>query len=37
MPVVTIELPNAFRAPLDSEMRQMWMDLQRWMVERLRP
>jgi murein peptide amidase A len=37
MPVVTIELPNAFRAPLDSEMRQMWTDLQRWMVERLRP
>ena len=37
MPVVTIELANAFRAPLDSEMRQMWMDLQRWMVERLRP
>lgn len=37
MPVVTIELPNAFRAPLGSEMRQMWMDLQRWMVERLRP
>ncbi|WP_300661522.1 M14 family murein peptide amidase A [Hydrogenophaga sp.] len=37
MPVVTIELPNAFRAPLESEMRQMWMDLQGWMVERLRP
>ncbi|WP_332743058.1 M14 family murein peptide amidase A [Hydrogenophaga sp.] len=37
MPVVTIELPNAFRAPLEGEMRQMWTDLQRWMVERLRP
>jgi len=37
MPVVTIELPNAFRTPLDSEMRQMWTDLQGWMVERLRP
>ncbi|MDP2018110.1 M14 family zinc carboxypeptidase [Hydrogenophaga sp.] len=37
MPVVTIELPNAFRAPLESEMRQMWLDLQRWMGERLRP
>lgn len=37
MPVVTIELPNAFRAPLDSEMRQMWTDLQGWMAERLRP
>lgn len=37
MPVVTIELPNAFRTPLDSEMRQMWMDLQGWMAERLRP
>ena len=37
MPVVTIELPNAFRTPLESEMQQMWMDLQRWMGERLRP
>jgi protein MpaA len=37
MPVVTIELPNAFRTPLESEMRQMWQDLQGWMVERLRP
>lgn len=37
MPVVTIELPNAFRTPLDAEMRQMWLDLQRWMGERLEP
>jgi hypothetical protein len=37
MPVLTIELPNAFRSPLESEMRQMWLDLQGWMVERLRP
>lgn len=37
MPVVTIELPNAFRTPLESEMQQMWMDLQGWMGERLRP
>jgi murein peptide amidase A len=37
MPVVTVELPNAFRTPLDAEMRQMWLDLQRWMGERLRP
>ncbi len=30
VPVVTIELPNALRTPLDSEMRQMWVDLLRW-------
>lgn len=35
VPVVTIELPNSTRTPLDSEMRQMWLDLQRWMSERL--
>lgn len=27
--VVTIELPSAFRMPLNSEMRQMWLDLLR--------
>ncbi|MCU0762312.1 MAG: DUF2817 domain-containing protein [Hydrogenophaga sp.] len=37
MPVVTIELPSAFRTPLDAEMRQMWLDLLRWMSERIRP
>ncbi|MDR7097259.1 M14 family zinc carboxypeptidase [Hydrogenophaga laconesensis] len=37
MPVVTVELPSALRTPLDAEMRQMWMDMQRWMAERLRP
>jgi murein peptide amidase A len=37
IPVVTIELPNAMRTPLDSEMRQMWLDLQRWMNEKLMP
>ncbi len=37
MPVVTIELNSAIRTPLDSEMRQMWLDLLRWMSERLRP
>ena len=37
MPVVTIELPNAQRIPLDSETRQMWVDLLRWMGERVRP
>ena len=31
IPVVTVELPNAQRAPLDAEMRQMWADLLRWM------
>jgi murein peptide amidase A len=35
MPVVTIELPSAFRTPLASEMRQMWLDLLRWQGERL--
>lgn len=37
MPVVTVELPSAFRTPLDAEMRQMWLDMLRWMGERLRP
>lgn len=36
MPVVTVELPSALRTPLDAEMRQMWLDMQRWMAERLR-
>ena len=35
IPVVTIELPNSTRTPLDSEMRQMWLDLLHWMGERL--
>ncbi len=35
VPVVTIELPNSMRTPLDSEMRQMWIDLLRWVHERL--
>ncbi|MBV8621542.1 MAG: succinylglutamate desuccinylase/aspartoacylase family protein [Curvibacter sp.] len=35
VPVVTIELPNALRAPLPAETRQMWQDLQRWMGEHL--
>jgi hypothetical protein len=30
VPVVTIELPNSLRTPLDAEMRQMWLDLLRW-------
>lgn len=34
VPVVTIELPSALRTPLDAEMRQMWLDLLRWMSER---
>jgi hypothetical protein len=37
VPVVTIELPNAMRTPLDAEMRQMWVDLLRWMGERILP
>lgn len=35
VPVVTIELPNAQRAPLPAETRQMWLDLHRWMNDRL--
>lgn len=34
IPVVTVELPNAQRTPLDAEMRQMWLDLLRWMSEK---
>lgn len=37
VPVVTIELHSALRTPLDAEMRQMWLDLLRWMSERLKP
>lgn len=35
VPVVTIELGSASRAPLDSETRQMWLDLLRWTSDRL--
>ncbi len=35
VPVVTIELPNSTRTPLDAEMRQMWLDLRRWVHERV--
>ena len=35
VPVVTIELPSAIRTPQEAEMRQMWLDLLRWMGERL--
>jgi protein MpaA len=34
IPVVTVELPNAMRTPLDAEMRQMWLDLLRWMSDK---
>ncbi len=37
VPVVTIELPSAIRTPTDTEMRQMWIDLLRWIGERLTP
>ena len=37
VPVVTIELPSSTRTPLDAEMRQIWLDLQRWIGERLGP
>ena len=35
VPVVTIELGSASRAPQDAETRQMWGDLLRWTSERL--
>jgi hypothetical protein len=35
VPVVTIELPNATRTPLDSEISEMWNDLLRWTSERV--
>ncbi|WP_238551812.1 M14 family zinc carboxypeptidase [Candidatus Symbiobacter mobilis] len=35
IPVVTVELPNALRAPPPAEMRRMWGDLQRWMQNTL--
>jgi murein peptide amidase A len=31
IPVVTVELPHAAKAPTSAEMRQMWLDLVRWM------
>ena len=37
MPVVTIELTNALKTPLDAEMLRMWQDLQRWMSEKMAP
>jgi murein peptide amidase A len=35
VPVVTIELPNSLRTPLDAEMRQMWLDLLRWTAAKI--
>jgi hypothetical protein len=35
VPVVTIELPSAIRTPTEAEMRQMWVDLLRWITERV--
>lgn len=37
LPVVTIELSNATRTPRDAEMRRMWLDLLRWVRERVGP
>lgn len=37
MPVVTVELTSAIRTPLNAEMRQMWLDLLRWMGEHVKP
>ena len=37
MPVVTIELPRAQKTPSDAEIMQMWLDLRKWMDQRLTP
>jgi hypothetical protein len=37
IPVVTVELPNAMRTPLDAETRQMWLDLNRWIANKAWP
>lgn len=37
IPVVTVELPNSLRTPLDAETRQMWLDLNRWISAKLWP
>jgi murein peptide amidase A len=37
IPVVTVELPQSFRPPQAVEVRQMWLDLMRWITERLMP
>ncbi|TXH89436.1 MAG: murein peptide amidase A [Rhodoferax sp.] len=37
VPVVTIELGSASQLPQDGEIRQMWLDLLRWMTERIKP
>jgi murein peptide amidase A len=31
IPVITVELPSALKTPTNTEMRQMWLDLVRWM------
>lgn len=31
IPVITVELPSATKTPTHAEMRQMWLDLLRWM------
>ena len=37
MPVVTIELASALKTPSDAEMQRMWLDLRKWMDQRLTP
>lgn len=35
VPVVTLELPNAWRVPPEGELKQIWADLLRWVDEKL--
>ena len=37
MPVVTIELPRAQKTPSNAEIKLMWLDLRKWMDQRLTP
>ena len=31
IPVVTLELPNAYKMPTEAEQTQVWLDMQRWL------
>jgi protein MpaA len=37
MPVVTIELPHAQETPSNEDIKLMWLDLRKWMNQRLSP
>jgi murein peptide amidase A len=37
IPVITVELPSAFKLPTAVEMQHMWQDLSRWIQARVKP